>query len=68
LSAAGFGQKRTLATQRQWLLLGKADSSKLVNLAIVSGWFRPKADIAVAALEHCLPNPDLGYSLLLSID
>jgi hypothetical protein len=40
---AGIGVYRTLATQPQWLLLGKADSSKVVNLMKMGGWFRPKA-------------------------
>ncbi len=38
-----LGVKQPLATQPQWLLLGKADSSKVVNLTNMSGCFRPEA-------------------------
>jgi hypothetical protein len=38
-----LGVKQPLATQPQWLLLGKADSSKVVNLMNMSGCFRPEA-------------------------
>ena len=42
---AAFGAYRTLATQSEWLLLGKSDSSKVVNLVKSRGCFWPEADI-----------------------
>ena len=57
---AGIGVKQTLATQPQWLLLGKADSSKVVNLTNMNGWYRPEAvmdglvaDLLGIRLNHC---------------
>jgi len=38
---AGIGVYRTLATHPSELVLGKADSSKVVNLTNMGGCFRP---------------------------
>jgi hypothetical protein len=46
---SALGQKQPLITAKiltpEWLLSGRSGQSKLVNLAIVSGCFRPEADI-----------------------
>jgi hypothetical protein len=37
----------------EWLLLGKADSSKVVNLTNMSGCFRPEAAIQFRPILPC---------------
>jgi hypothetical protein len=53
---SGLGQKQTLNNfeilSSEWLLLGEADSSKVVNLMNMSGCFRPEAVIKLSPFSE----------------